>query len=553
MGRRIVIVGGVAGGATAAARLRRLDESASIVMFERGPHVSFASCGLPYFVGDVIPAESQLVLMTPAKFRERMNVDVRVSTEVTAIDRERREVSWRSRDGRVGVEPYDALVLSTGAKPVRPALPGVDQAGVFTVRTIADSSAIRDWITTRGARRAVVVGAGPIGLEMAENLVERGLQVELVEAAPQVYGPIDAEMAALVADHLREHGVGLHLGQGVTAIHADLAVETTTGARLPADLVVLGIGVRPEAELARAAGLAIGATGGVVVDEALRTSDPAVWAVGDVVEERCAVTGRPMTLALAGPANRQARVAADAICGREARYPGVYGTGVTGVFGLTVASTGVSWRRLPPELREGAAAVWLHPKDHVGWFPGAETLHLKLVFRRSDGRILGAQAVGKAGAERRIDVIAAVMAAGGTVADLEELELCYAPQYGAAKDPVNLAGMVAHNLVRGDLEQARWEDLPTREALLLDVREPDEFARGHVPGATNLPLSRLRDDLDALPRGRELWIYCLSGKRSWDAVRALSQLGFRARMLPGGIETWRQLESIVPRPLDASH
>lgn len=541
MSRRFVIVGGVAGGATAAARLRRLDESASVVMFERGPHVSFASCGLPYFVGDVIPKESQLVLMTPQKFKERLNIDVRTSTEVVAVDRERREVTWRSRDGRSGVEPYDALLLATGARPVRPPVPGIAQPGVFTLRTIADSAAMKAWITDRGAKRAVVVGAGPIGLEMAENLVERGLEVHVVEAAPQVYAPIDAEMAQLVAEHLVAHGVRLHLSQGLTAIGEDLTVVTSTGARLPADLVVLGIGVRPESDLARAMGLPLGPTGGVVVDEGLRTDDPNVYAVGDVVQERCAVTGRPMVLALAGPANRQARVAADRMCGRDSRYEGVFGTGVTGVFGLTVASTGVSWRRLPPELQAVSEVVWLHPKDHVGWFPGAETLHLKLVFRRDDGRVLGAQAVGRSGAERRIDVVAAVMAKHGTVADLEELELCYAPQYGAAKDPLNLAGMVANNLVRGDLLLARWEDVPTTEALLVDVREDDEYAAGHVPQAVSLPLSRLREGLDGLPRDRELWLYCLSGKRSWDAARALGQLGFRVRLLSGGIETWRQL------------
>jgi NADPH-dependent 2,4-dienoyl-CoA reductase/sulfur reductase-like enzyme/rhodanese-related sulfurtransferase len=541
MSRRIVIVGGVAGGATTAARARRLDEAASIVMFERGPHVSFASCGLPYFVGDVIPNESDLVLMTPARFRERMNIDVRTSTEVVSIDRERRVVLWRNVvSGETGELAYDALLLATGAKPVRPPVPGVDLPGVFGLRTIADSTAIRSWIADKNAKRAVVIGAGPIGLEMAENLVERGLQVDLVEAAPQVYGPIDPEMASLVADHLTAHGVKLHLGTGFTGIGDDLSVRLANGVELPADLVILGIGVRPESELARAAGLPLGPTGGIIVDGAMRTDDPHIWAVGDVVQERCAITGRPMVLALAGPANRQGRIAADTMCGRSSTYDGVYGTGVTGVFGLTVASTGVAFKRLPADLQESAEVVWLHPKDHVGWFPGAETLHMKIVFDRTTGRLLGAQAVGKSGVERRIDVIAAVMSKQGTVADLEELELCYAPQYGAAKDPVNMAGMVANNIVRGDVRPARWQDIPTSGALLVDVREADEYARGHVEGAINAPLSRLRHDVEQLPRDRELWLYCLSGKRSYDAGRALGQLGLNVRTLSGGIETWRQ-------------
>ncbi|MEQ1572139.1 MAG: FAD-dependent oxidoreductase [Myxococcota bacterium] len=539
--RRIVIVGGVAGGATAAARARRLDEGASIVMFERGPHVSFASCGLPYFVGDVIPNESDLVLMTPARFRERLNIDVRTSTSVTAIDRERREVVWRDAAGRTGVEPYDALLIATGARPVRPDVPGVDTAGVFALRTIADSAAIRAWITERAPRRAVVVGGGPVGLEMVENLVERGLAVTLVEAAPQVYGPLDPEMAAPVVEHLRAHGVTVYVGVGLAGIDAELGVRLSDGSVVPSDLVVLGIGVRPESDLARAAGLPIGPTGGIVVDAHLRTDDPHVWAVGDVAEERCAVTGRPVVVPLAGPASRQGRVAADTICGRDTTYPGVLGTGVTAVFGWTLASTGVAYKRLPAELRERAEVVWLHPKDHVSWFPGAETLHLKVVFDRHTGRLFGAQAVGRAGVERRIDVIAAVMATHGTVADLEGLELCYAPQVGAPKDPVNLAGLVANNVVHGDVRLAHWADLPGTDALVVDVREPAEFERDHVPGAINVPLSGLREAAHQLPRDRELWLYCLSGKRSYDAARALGQLGLSVRMLSGGMETWRTL------------
>lgn len=544
--KRIVIVGGVAGGATCAARARRLDEHAEIVMFERGPYVSFANCGLPYHVGDVIPAESDLLLMSPSAFRERLAIEVHVNHEVVAIDRERREV--RVRDvigGAITVEPYDALVLATGARAIRPPIAGLEREGVFELRTVPDSRRIREWIGAKEARRAVVVGAGFVGLELAENLVERGLEVDVVDFQPQVLGHLDPEMAALVADHLRAHGVKLHLGTGVTAVEADeagLTALTTAGERLLADLIVVCTGVRPETGLARDAGLAIGPLGGIAVDDQMRTDDPHVWAVGDVCEDPCAMTHRPLLVPLAGPANRQARVAADVICGRPSRYRGVQGTAVIGLFGLTVASTGTCERKLPAELVADTRAIWLHPKDHVGWFPGATTIHLKLVFSTTDGRVMGAQAIGASGVERRIDVIAMAMQLGGTVYDLEEAELCYAPQFGAAKDPVNLAGMIAANHLRGDLLLASWHEIGATDALLVDVREPAEYAAGHVPDAVNLPLAGLRDHLDGLPHDRELWLYCETGKRSYDASRALVQRGYRVRNLPGGIETWRQLQ-----------
>lgn len=537
MSKRILIVGGSAGGPSAATRARRLDEHAEIVLFERGEHVSFASCGLPYHVGDVVPDASSLLLVTPADFRDRHGIDVRIRHEVVDIDRGAREVAVRDlTTGRTQTERYDALVLATGARALRPSVPGVDQDGVFSLRSVPDTQRVRRWIAERGARRAVVVGGGFIGVEVAENLVRRGLEVTVLEMQPQVLAPLDPEMAAPLAAHLEENGVRLVLGDGLARIDADRTVRTTNGLTLPADLVVLALGAAPNTALAARVGLETGARGALRVGDDLRTSDPFIWAVGDAIETPCVVTGRPRWVPLAGPANRQGRTAADAICGRPARFRGVQGTSVCGAFGLTAATTGTNEKQL---RAEGVPheAVWLHPRQHASWFPGSEAIHLKLVYRPEDGRILGAQAVGRDGVEKRIDVIATAMQFGGTVEDLEEAELAYAPQYGAAKDPVNVAGMLAANRRRGDLPLVPWRDLPD-DAFLVDVRERHEHERGHVPGARNLPLSELRDRLDELPRDRTVWLYCQSGKRSYDAARALAQRGFDVRTLAGGMVSW---------------
>ncbi len=547
--RRVVIVGGVAGGATTAARLRRLDEDAEIIVLERGPYVSFANCGLPYHVGGVIPEESDLLLVTPARFRERFAIDVRVRHEVLAIDKAARTLEVRPPDGAPPETlAYDVLVLATGAAPLRPPVSGLDLPGVFTLRTVPDTRAVRDWITTRETRRAVVVGAGFVGLEVAENLRHRGLEVTVLERAPQILPALDVEIAGVVADHLRANGVTLALGAGLAGIEPGcdgLIVRLGDGSALPADLVALGLGVRPESGLARAAGLKIGDRGGVVVDDRLRTSDPHIFAVGDVVETQDALTGAPRMLALAGPANRQGRVAADVIAGRDSRFRGVQGTAVCGLFGLTVASTGFTEAAAHAAALPDVRVVSLHPNQHVSYYPGASPIHLKLVFDGA-GRVLGAQAVGREGAEKRIDVIATAMQLGGRVTDLEEVELCYAPQFGAAKDPVNLAGMMASNHLRGDLPLADWRALPNADVGLIDVREASEFAAGHVPGAVNLPLSQLRERIHELPTDRELWLYCHSGKRSYDAARALIQRGFSVRSLPGGVLTWRAVNAVTP-------
>ena len=541
--RRVLIVGGVAGGASCATRLRRLDESCEIVVFDRGPFVSFANCGLPYYVGGVIREEERLLLATPELFRERFRIDVRVESEIVAIDREHREIEVReSATGQSYRERYDVLVLATGAAPVRPPLPGIDLPGIFALRTIPDSRRIREWIEARAARRAVIVGGGFIGLEMAENLAQRGLAVTVVEMAPHVLPPFDAEMTEEIHEHLQRQSVDLHLGDGVARFEehdGGLVVRTSSGAVLPADLVILAIGVRPEVTLARNAGLALGKLGGVRVDEQMRTSDPAIWAVGDMVEVRDFVTGAWSLIPLAGPANRQGRLAAESIAGRPRLFRGVQGTAVCGLFGVTAALTGATEKSLKRAGIDNYERIYLHPGHHVAYYPGARPIHLKLLFERATGRVLGAQAVGEEGVEKRIDVLAMAIQKGATVFDLEEAELCYAPQFGAAKDPINVAGMVASNVVRGDVALARWEDLAATQALILDVREAAEHAAGSISGAVNLPLSALRSRIDELPRGREIWIHCAAGQRSYYAARFLAQNGFRVKNLPGGYKTYQ--------------
>jgi NADPH-dependent 2,4-dienoyl-CoA reductase/sulfur reductase-like enzyme/rhodanese-related sulfurtransferase len=551
--RRVLIVGGVAGGASCAARLRRLDESVEIVVFERGPYASFANCGLPYYVGNVIADERALLVASREMFRTRFNVDVQTETEVTDIDRRACTITVRdSHTGTSRTERYDALVLSPGATPIRPPLPGVDLPGVFAVRTIPDSRRIRSWITERHATSAVVVGGGFIGLEMVENLLQRELAVAVLEKLPQLMPPLDPEMALPLREHLVAKGVQLQLGDGLARIEArdggGLVVVAESGARLPADLVILAIGVRPETALAKAAGLPLGLRGGIVVDAQMRTADPHIWAVGDAVEVPDVLTGQETVLPLAGPANRQGRVAAEAIAGRATRFRGIQATAVVGVLGLTAASTGASEKGLRRAGITNFAKVYLHPGHHAGYYPGARPIHLKLVFSVPDGRILGAQAVGIEGVEKRIDVIATAIQFRGTVHDLAEAELCYAPQYGAAKDPVNLAGMLAVNVLTGDMPVADWLELARTDAVVLDVREPEEFAAGHIPNAINLPLSQLRARYGELPRDRDLWISCVVGQRAYYATRFLAQRGYRARNLLGGYTTYKALKTsgLVP-------
>ena len=540
--KRVLIVGGVAGGASCAARLRRLDETAEIVVFDRGPYVSFANCGLPYFVGDVIREQERLVMASPALFQERFDIDIHTHHEVMSIDRERRSIVVKDvRTGAEREEPYDALVLSPGATPIRPALPGIDLPGIFAVRTIPDSVRIRSWIADRHPRTAVVVGGGFIGLEMVENLVHRGLRVTLIEKLPQVMPPLDPEMAHPVAEHLVAQGVDLRLGDGLLgfqAAGAAVAALTESGARVVGDLVILALGVRPETGLAVGSGLPLGPRGGILVDTRMQTSDPHIWAIGDAVEVRDVVTGQETIIPLAGPANRQGRVAAESICGRPSEFRGVQATAVVGLFGQTIASTGASEKGLRRVGVTGFERIYLHPGHHAGYYPGAKPIHLKLLFAVPDGRVLGAQAVGFEGVEKRIDVIATAIQLGATVRDLASAELCYAPQYGAAKDPVNLAGMIATNHLDGDMPLAEWSMVGTDAALILDVREPAEFDADHIPGALNLPLSALRRRYGELPREQQIIVCCGVGQRAYYAVRFLLQHGFRAANLSGGYTTY---------------
>jgi NADPH-dependent 2,4-dienoyl-CoA reductase/sulfur reductase-like enzyme/rhodanese-related sulfurtransferase len=551
--RRILIIGGVAGGASCAARLRRLDESVEIVIFDRGPYVAFANCGLPYYVGDIIADERKLLVASPKMFRERFNIQVHTNTDVIGIDRTTRAISVRDLStGQSRTERYDALVLSPGAAPIRPPLPGVDLPGVFAVRNIPDSRRIRSWIADRHARTAVIVGGGFIGLEMVENLVHRGLSVTVLEKLPQVMPPLDPEVAAPLMEHLVAKGVQLHLGDGLAHIDegADgrLVVVAESGASFPADLVILAIGVRPENDLAKAASLQIGARGGIVVDSQMRTSVTEIWAVGDVVEVPDVLTGQDTVLPLAGPANRQGRVAAESIAGRATNFRGIQATAVVGVLGLTVASTGASEKGLRRAGVTSFEKVYLHPGHHASYYPDAHPIHLKLLFSVPDGRILGAQAIGLEGVDKRIDVIATAIQFRGTVHDLAEAELCYAPQFGAAKDPVNLAGMLAENVLDGDMPQADWLELDHTDALLVDVREPGEFADGHIPNAINLPLSQMRDRYAELPTNREIWTYCLVGQRGYFATRFLAQHGYRSRNLSGGYTTYQAFRTAVVPP-----
>ncbi|MCA0331249.1 MAG: FAD-dependent oxidoreductase [Actinobacteria bacterium] len=551
--RRVVVIGGVAGGMSAAARLRRLDESAEIVVLEKGGEVSFANCGLPYHVGGEIAERDALLLHTPETLRASLDLDVRVKHEAVSIDRENRTV--RVRDLVAGTEsdlPYDALVLATGAEPIVPPLPGIDRPEVRTLRTVPDADVLRDMLA-RGARRAVVIGAGFIGLETVEAFVHRGLATALVELAPQVLPAIDEDMAQLVEAELVRHGVDVRTGVGFTAIedsttegHA-VDVVLADGTRLPADVVLLGVGVRPKTTLAADAGLELSDRGAVVVSPSQRTSDPAIWAVGDAIQVIDAVTGVPGVVPLAGPANRQGRIAADSIAGREASAKPVLGTAVVKVFDLTAAVTGPTSRRLTAAGVEHHV-VHLHPGNHAGYYPGAKTIHLALLFT-PEGRVLGAQAVGTDGVDKRIDVVATALRAEMTVDDLAELELAYAPPFGSAKDPVNMAAFLAQNLLDGTTVQWSARDLEQLgDVLLLDVRSAREFESGHLVGALNVPHTEIRERLDevlAQAAGRPVRTYCASGFRSYLAHRVLAQAGVDSATLDGGMQTLRAMRPDV--------
>ena len=548
---KVLIVGGVAGGASAAARARRLSEDAEIVVFERGQDVSFANCGLPYYIGGEIAERKKLLVTTPEMLRTRFKLDVRTRSSVEAIDRNARKV--RVRDlaaGREYEESYDKLILATGAAPFRPSIPGMDLPGVFTLRNLQDTDHIKER-ANQGVKQVVLLGGGFISLELAENFVRLGISTTVVEKGDQILTPFDKEMTRPVVDELMNKGVTLLLGQSAEAIEETaegLMVCLNSGQRIPAQLVIFGIGVRPENKLAVDAGLEVGPRGGIRVNDHLQTDDPDIYAVGDAIEVRDVISGDLTQVPLAGPANRQGRIAADNVFGRSVKYRGTQGTAILGFFGRTAAMTGASEKVLRRANRP-FRKVYIHPMHHAGYYPGAEGMALKLLFDPTTGHVLGAQAVGGAGVDKRIDVLAVAIQAKMTVFDLEEMELAYAPQFGSAKDPINMAGFVASGLLRGDHPQVDVEDVlaaPAAERpFVLDVRTPQEFALGHLPEAVNIPVDVLRDRLGEVPRDRKIAVYCQVGQRGYLATRILLQAGFTAVNIGGGYKTYRLFQPVA--------
>ncbi|WP_114572041.1 CoA-disulfide reductase [Exiguobacterium flavidum] len=549
---KTIIVGGVAGGATAAARLRRLDETAEIILLERGKEISFANCGLPYYIGDVIKDRKKLLVQTPEGMNARFNLDIRNLSEAIAINPANKTVSIRKVEtGEVYEETYDNLILSPGAKPIRPNIPGLDEAkNVFTLRNIPDTDKMRSYVDEAKPQHAIVIGGGFIGLEMAENLVERGAKVTLVEMADQVMAPVDPEMAAIVHEHIRAKGVELILSDGVAKFEEEgRRVTLTSGRVIETDMNILSIGVMPETTLAKEAGLELGIKGAVKVDEKMRTSEPSIYAIGDAVEVKDYVTGEATHVPLAWPANRQGRLVADILAGRDVQYNGTLGTAVAKVFDLTVASTGNNEKRLK-QLGKRYEAIHLHPGSHAGYYPGASPISLKLLFDPQDGKIYGAQAIGMTGVEKRIDVLATAIKGNLTVLDLPDLELSYAPPYSSAKDPVNMAGYIASNIVLGDTEIVHFDEIDEIVAnggLLLDVREPSENELGAIPGSKNISLPTLRASLDELPKDETIYVTCQVGLRGYVASQLLKQNGFKVKNLSGGYKTW----SVVDRDAKA--
>ena len=552
---KVIIVGGVAGGASCAARLRRLDEKAEILMVERGPYVSYANCGLPYHVGGVIKNEASLLVGNEQIFREQFTIDVRTGCEAVEISSKKKIVKLRDvASGKVSNHSYDKLVLSPGAISVHPPLPGIDLPGIFHVRTVPDVHQINEFIekgnpflsgmhrysgfqTLRPKTRALVVGGGFIGLEMAENLIHRGFEVTLLQRGNQVLGPLDEENARIVEAYMKKHGVNIVLGDGATAFKqgtkGGIEVETESGKNYPADVVILAIGVRPDSTLAKMAGLEIGERGGIRVDDQMHTSDPDIFAVGDAVEVKDFITGEWSLIALAGPANRQGRIAADVIAGRNSHFRGTQGTAIVGLFDAAVAWTGVSEKTLKRLGDTDYEKIYFYPNSHAGYYPGAKPIAMKVIFRKSDGKLLGAQALGLDGVDKRISVVAGMLQMDATIFDLEEAELCYAPQFGSAKDPVNFAGMIAADVLRGDMPLCHWNESKT--GFILDVREPFELAVENVPNAVNIPLGQLRARLGELPRDWEIRVFCRSGQRAYLATRILLQNGFKALIISGGM------------------
>lgn len=556
---KYLVIGGVAGGATAAARLRRMDEQANIILVERGKYVSYANCGLPYYIGDVIAERDKLFVQTAQGFTNRFNIDIRTEQEVTAIHPDKKQVEIKKlSDGTLYTESFDKLVLSPGAEPMRPPIPGIQNSRIMTLRNVPDTDAIKNYISQWNPKRAAIIGGGFIGLEMAENLHELGLHVSVVEMADQVMAPLDYSMAAIVHQHLTGKGIELILKDGVSTFEEKengLTVHLSSGKELDTDIVILSIGVRPESKLAKEAGLELNTRGGIVVNEYMQTSDPNIYALGDAVEIKNRVTGQPAMIPLAGPANKQGRIVADNIVfGNKSIYKGTQGTSIAQVFDLTVAAAGANAKLLK---REGIPYIssYTHGTSHAGYYPGAVPLTIKIIFSPDNGRLLGAQVVGFGGVDKRIEMLAQVIQQGGTVYDLAELEHAYAPPYSSAKDPVNMAGFVAENILTGKVKTINWRELANlpEETIRIDVRTADEYKLGSIPGFINIAVDDLRNQLDKLPKDHDIVVTCAVGLRGYLAYRILVQNGFtKVRNLSGGYNTWKAATAPVVNQTEES-
>lgn len=547
MGKKVIIVGGVAAGASAAARLRRMDEEADIIVFERGEYVSFANCGLPYYAGGVINNRNKLLVQTPQSLYRRFNIDVRIMSEVVRIQPDHKTVEVKNiPEDKVYSESYDYLVLCPGAAPIIPDIKGANKSNVFTLRNVPDGDVIKEYINIYRPNRAVVVGAGFIGVEIAEMLKLNGLDISIIEAAPQVMGVLDYEMASIVRDYLQSQDIKLYLSDKLIALEGDTQAEQVllaSGQKIATDLVILGVGVRPESRLAREAGLAIGSTGGILVDEYLRTSDPNIYAAGDAIQVKDIITGEDFLLPMASPANRQGWLIANNIAGKAISYNGAQGTAIVKIFDMVAATTGRNEKALQ-RLGQDYRVCHIYPASHATYYPGASEMTLKVIFTPDEGKLLGAQIVGFEGVDKRIDVLATALRFGMTVFDLQELELAYAPPFSSAKDPVNLAGYTAGNIVNNHINIVYWEEvvgLLNQGAYLLDVRTPAEFAAGAADGAHNIPVDNLRQRLAEIPHDREILVYCRTGLRSYIACRLLTQHGYRVKNINGGYKLYVQL------------
>ena len=545
----------MAGGATAAARIRRLTEDAEIVILDKGEYISYANCGLPYYIGGVIEERDRLFVQTPESFGRRFNIDVRTKNEVTAIDAAAKQVRVRTADGKEYIESYDKLLLSPGASPVVPPLNGIDSEGIFTLRNVSDTDRIKEYMTSHRVKRAVIVGGGFIGLEMAENLKHAGAQVAVVEMASQVMAPIDYSMASHVHEHLLQQGVKLYLEQvveGFSRENDELTVHFKSGVTLKTDIVLLSIGVKAETNLAQAAGLKLGDMRGIWVDEYLQTSAEDIYAVGDAIEYPHPITGKPWMNFLAGPANRQARIVADnMVLGNKIKYEGSIGTAIAKVFNITVASTGLPAKRLK-QLAIPYLSATIHNGSHAGYYPGSLQMDIKITFSPTDGRLYGAQIVGYDGVDTRINQYALAIKHGATVEDLTKLEHAYAPPFSSAKDPVAISGYVASNILNGKMNPLYWREMlevDTNKVALIDVRTVEEYASGTIPGAINIPVDDLRDRLSELPTDRPIWLFCGVGLRGYLASNILKARGYKeVRNLIGGITTYNSATAKIPEP-----